>query len=436
VSEGLVALACCDLGAIVRGRWLPDDQLEEALAAGVGWTPANQVLTPLGGLAEPNPFGSVGDVRLLPDPGTRARAELGGGTPALELMLCDIVELDGSPWDCCPRRFLRAALDAVSSEIDAHVSVSFEHEFQLLREGPPPLPFSLAAERAAEPFASELMRALDEAGLEPQRIFAEFAPHQLEVPLAPADGLAAADRAIVMREVVRELARSHGERASFVPLLDPLQAGNGVHIHLNLLDDAGFSMLYDPGRPGSLSELGSRFAAGVLAHARAVNALTAPSPVSSARLQPHRWGAGAVCLAERNREALLRIPPVVTLGGGEPARQLRLEYRGADAAANPYLALGAILLAGLDGLQRALADPPLLDCDPGELDAAGAERFGVGALPSSLGDALRALEQDDVARGWLPPLLYDAYTSVKRAELDEVAELELADICRRYADAY
>jgi glutamine synthetase len=436
MSDGLVAVAICDLGAIVRGRSLPEDQLEEALAAGVGWVPANQALTPLGGLAEPNPFGSTGDLRLLPDAATRVRVDEEGDAPALELMLCDIVELDGKPWDCCPRTFLKNALDAVRKEIHAHVSVSFEHEFQLVRPDPAPLPFSLAAERAAEPLASELVRALDEAGLEPQRIFSEFAPHQLELPLAPAEGLTAADRAVVLREVVRDLARRRGEHATFVPLLDPLQAGNGVHIHLNLLDDGGFSMLYDPTRPGWLSELGGHFAAGVLGHARALSALTAPSPVSAARLQPHRWSAGAVCLAERNREALLRIPPVVTLGGGEAARQLRLEYRGADAAANPYLALGAILLAGLVGVRDSLPDPPLLGCDPGELDQHESERFGVGALPSSLGDALRALEQDAVARGWLPSLMYEAYVSVKRAELAAVAELELEDICRRYADAY
>ncbi len=436
MSDGLVAVACCDLGAVVRGRSLPDDQLEEALAAGVGWVPANQALTPLGGLAEPNPFGSTGDLRLLPDASTRVRVEGAGQTPPLELMLCDLVELDGRPWECCPRRFLRAALDTVRNELHAHVSASFEHEFQLLRDGPAPLPFSLAAERAAEPFASDALRALEEAGLEPLRVFAEFAPHQLELPLAPAEGLVAADRAVTLREIVREVARRHGERASFVPLLDPLQAGNGVHIHINLLDDGGFSMLHDPQRPGALSELGGRFAAGVLAHACALSALTAPSPVSAARLQPHRWSAGAVCLADRNREALLRIPPVVTLGGGEAARQLRLEYRGADAAANPYLALGALLMAGVEGVRAELADPPLLDRDPSKLDEHEAERFGVGALPSSLGDALQALERDQAARGWLPSLLYEAYVSVKRAELEAVAELDLEHICRRYAEAY
>jgi glutamine synthetase len=252
----------------------------------------------------------------------------------------------------------------------------------------------------------------------------------------PAEGLASADRAVLLREVVREIARREGMRASFAPLLDPEQAGNGVHIHLDLLDGAGLSMLYDVERPAGLSELGGRFAAGILLHARALSAITAPSPVSAARLAPHHWSAGAACLATRNREALLRIPPIVSLGGAEPAGQLRLEYRGADASANPYLALGAVIRAGLDGLRGELPIPPILDRDPAELDDVEARRFGVGALPASLAESLQALAEDDTSRAWLGPLLYDAYVSVKQAELQAAAEMDLSELCGRYGAIY
>jgi glutamine synthetase len=280
------------------------------------------------------------------------------------------------------------------------------------------------------------MRALAEAGVQPERFFPEYAAHQFEIPVAPAEGLASADRSVVFREVVRDVARRGDMRASFAPLIDPAEAGNGVHIHLNLVDAAGRSILYDGSRPGSLSEVGGRFAAGILQHARALSALTAPSPVSAARLQPHRWSAGALCLAQRNREALLRIPPLVSLAGADPASQMHLEYRGADATANPYLALGAVIRAGLDGLRGDLPAPPILDRDPAELDEAEAEIYGVGKLPSSLEDSLQALAEDDVARGWMEPLLYDAYLSVKRAELAAIGELELEEACRRYAAIY
>ena len=143
-----------------------------------------------------------------------------------------------------------------------------------------------------------------------------------------------------------------------------------------------------------------------------------------------------MCLAQRNREALLRIPPIVPLARAEEARQLRLEYRGADAAANPYLALGAIVRAGLDGVRSELPAPPILDRDPALLDEAEAERFGVGALPASLEGSLQALAEDDTARGWMTPLLYDAYVGLKRAELEAVAALDLGEVCRRYAAVY
>jgi glutamine synthetase len=432
----LIALVCCDLGAIVRGRALPVAELGDHLRAGIGWVPANHSLTPLGTLAEESPFGSTGDLRLLPDVSTRARVKGEAGVPALELVLCDIVETDGRPWVCCPRQFLRAALDQLRDEFGLLLACSFEHEFQLLRAQAPALPFSLEALRRAEPFASEAMAALEEAGVEPERFFAEFAPHQYELPVAAAEGIKAADRSVVLREVVREVARRHELRASFVPLLDPAGAGNGVHVHMRLLGAGGEPVLYDEAQPARMSSLAMSFAAGVLAHARALSALSAPSPVSAARLAPHHWSAGAVSLGQQNREALLRIPPLVELVGLEFSQQLRLEYRGADASANPYLALGAIVRAGLEGMRAGLPAPPILERDPATLDAQESARFGVGALPDSLADALEELARDDTARGWMHAQLYEAYVGIKRAELKAAEGLDLGEVCRRYAAIY
>jgi glutamine synthetase len=435
-ASELTALVCCDLGSIVRGRSVFSAELDGQLQAGVSWVPANHALTPLGPVAEPNPFGSTGDLRLLPDADTRVRVGAGSGASALEFVLCDIVETDGKPWECCPRSFLRKTLAELEQELGARLLASFEHEFQLLIDSPPALPFTLAEQRRVEPFPTRVMDALLAAGVEPERFFAEYAEHQFEIPVAPAEGVASADRSVVLKEIIREIARREGVRASFVPLLDPAQAGNGAHIHLSLLDADGASLFYDAARPAHLSELAARFAAGILRHARALSALTAASPVSGARLAPHRWSAGAMCLALHNREALLRIPPIVALDGADPASQLHLEYRGADATANPYLALAAILRAGLEGVRAGLPAPPILDRDPAQLDAQEAERFGVGALPNTLEESLRALAEDGSARAWMTPLLYDAYVSVKRAELDAARDMDLEGLCRRYAAIY
>jgi glutamine synthetase len=432
----LVALVCCDLGSIVRGRSLPTAQLGARLQAGVGWVPANMSITPLGAVAEQTPFGSTGDLRLLPDAETQVRVEARSGESALEFVLCDIAETDGTPWECCPRRFLREALDGLAREYGIRVIVSFEHEFQLISDAPAAPPFSLEAQRQFDPLGPELMRGLLQGGVQPELFFAEYAPHQFEIPVSPAEGLAGADRSVVLKEIVRDISRRHDVRASFAPLLDPADAGNGVHIHLSLIDAAGRPLLFDASRPGCLSEVGERFAAGILSHAGALSALTAPSPVSALRLMPHRWSVGAVCVAQANREALLRIPSIVPLTGVEPASQMRLEYRGADATANPYLALGSLVLAGLDGLRAQLPAPPILDRDPSMLDESDATKYGVGAMPDSLQASLEALAGDDTARGWLKPLLYDAYVGVKRGELRAAETIEISELCRRYAAIY
>jgi glutamine synthetase len=280
------------------------------------------------------------------------------------------------------------------------------------------------------------MGALEQAGTFPERFVVERSANQFEVPIAPAEGVTAADRCVTFREVVREVARRHGGRATFVPILDPEGQGNGVHVHISLVNAEGRNLLYDPRARGNLSVLGGRFAAGILAHARGLTGLTAASPVSASRLRPNRRGAGAACVGIRNREALLRIPPLVTIAGADPSAQMRLEYRAADATANPYLALGAVVLAGLRGIRETLAAPPMLDRDPATLDGREAAQYGVGALPASLKESLEALAEDSALRGSLPALLYEVYTSVKRAELDAAGGQDLAELCRQYASIY
>src|SRR5207248_1748844 len=130
---------------------------------------------------------------------------------------------------------------------------------------------------------------------------------------------------------------------------------------------------------------------------------------SALRLAPHHWSAGAVCVGQRNREALLRIPPLLSLGdapsGADPsgprqageAAQMRLEYRAADAAANPYLALGALVRAGLDGVRRGLPARRILGLAPSQRDAAEKAGYRGGGLPDWLGGGLKALAEAEQA---------------------------------------
>src|SRR5690606_33300184 len=127
-------------------------------------------------------------------------------------------------------------------------------------------------------------------------------------------------------------------------------------------------VMFDAARPGRLTELGGRFAAGILRHAGALAAIFAPLSVSYLRLRPHQWSSAGVFLGLHNREALLRLCPTVEIDGQDPAPQLHLEFRGGDIGANPWLLLGALLHAGMEGL-RSGAEPAQLqvgEVEPGE----------------------------------------------------------------------
>jgi glutamine synthetase len=436
-GEELAAFLHCDLSGLNRGRSVPASELESRLEAGVGWVPADQALTPFGPIAEPNPWGSAGDLRLLPDRATEARVDLWEDVSPLHFFLCDAANTDGSAWDSCPRTLLKDALFRLEREAGFRLIASFEQEFLLrsptLESGPG---FSFEAQRLVEPFGPLVMAALAQAGLEPEMFLPEYGPGQFEIPCAPAEGVAAADRAAGVREVVREVARRLGYRASFAPMADPEGVGNGVHIHMSLVDPEGRPVFYDPDRPGRLSATAGRFAAGILEHLPALCAVTAPSIVSYLRLGPHHWSAGFGSMSERDREATIRIPPLVELGGSDPARQFNLEFRAADAAACPHLALAVLVLAGLRGIGEGLPEPHLAQGDPSELHEEERGRLGIRPLPNSLEEALGALESDAVVRSWFSKNLFECYLSVKRTEISLLEGAEPKEACERYLHVY
>jgi glutamine synthetase len=437
VGDELVMFLYGDLSGLGRGRAFPADDLSERLRTGVGWVPADQALTPFGPIADPNPWGPLGDLRLMPDPATEVRVDRWPDASPLHFFLCDAVHTDGRPWDACPRILLKRALEELEREAGLRLVAGFEQEFHLSGMGSPPAPaFSMEAHRLVEPFGPTLMAALAETGQEPETFLPEYGPAQYEINCRPAEGTAAADRGTIVREIVREVARRLGYRASFTPIVDPEGVGNGVHIHFSLVDEDGEPATHDPERAGGVSETAGRFVAGVLRHLPALCALTAPSVISYLRLTPHRWSAGYTAFGERNREAAVRIAPVVEVGGADPGAQFNLEYRAADAAASPHLALAGITLAGLQGIREKLPDPPLVNADPAELDEDERDRLGVRRLPESLEAALDALEADEVVRSWFPDELWDCYLSLKRTEVRLVEGLDPEQLCERYLHVY
>ena len=434
-TPGLVHFVCQDFCGITRGRGFSRQRLAGQMARGVGWVPANLGLNPFNDIVE-NPWGSRGDLVLMPDPASEVYVSLAGPvTSPLHYFLCDVVDLDGRPWEACSRHYLRRQIDALA-ERGMRVMASFEHEFILSDIVQPTPAFSLAGARSEEALCAAIIDALYEANVEPEMCLPEYAPRQYEVTLRPTDALRAADRAVNVREIVREICRRQQRRVTFSPCAPGNPGTNGVHIHLSLWSLDGQPLTYDPGKPGRLSSLAANFASGLLTHMPALTALTAPGEVSYQRLRPHSWSAAYTCIGDQNREASVRIAPINRIGGGDPAHQANFEYRPADALASPYLTLGSLLAAGIDGLDRQLPLPPLLNDDPSSLSDAQRAELGALPLPADLGAALDALQADQIIRAGFSPAMFDCYLNVKHSEIATMNGLDEQEIRRRYAQVY
>lgn len=436
IVEPLVAVVTTDLSAVTRGRFVAESKLQKTAATGVGWLQANLSMTPFNSIVDPNPWGSSGDLRLIPDLKARFRTTRTGSATPFDLVAGDVVELDGSAWPGCTRTMLREALADLKAATGLSVVAAFEHEFHIAGSFASAHSFSFAALRRTDPFAPNLMAALAEAGVAPEVVIAEYGEDQFEVTHEPADALTAADRAVAIREITREVARNAGWRASFAPKIAPTAVGNGVHIHFSFVDDDGRPATYDAAHPGGLSSLAGAFCAGVLRHLPAITAMTAASVSSFYRLKPHSWSSSYTWLADRDREASLRICPTVTIDGRDPARQYNIEYRAADATGNPYLSLAAIIRAGLEGLNAKLPSPPLVTGDPTLMTETERASLGLVRLPETLPAALDALLADSIVTGWFAPVFVETFVGLKQHEAERLAGLDPVAICDLYRTLY
>jgi glutamine synthetase len=421
IREELIFVATCDISGHVRGKGFAARELPARLRKGVGWTGSNLMMSPQGPIWD-TPFGTAGDLMIVPDPAAEVRVDFADGSAVEHFFLGDICTTDGGPWECCPRDFLRRAVRALEAEAGLRVVAAFEQEFTY--DGTTDRPgdaYALGAFRRQGLFGEVFMAALHAAGVGLDTFLAEYGARQFEVTVAPAPALVAADHAVITREMARAAAFRLGHRVSFSPKPDPEGVGNGVHIHFSLWDAAGRPMTRGPGEAMELTPQARHFCAGILHHLPAICAMTAPSPVSYLRLVPNRWAPTMIDLVRQDRGACLRICPVFAAATpDETTRQFHLEFRAADAAASPYLALGALLFAGADGIRREL---PLPEPPP-------------RPLPRSLAEALAGLAHSEAAQRWFGPTHRDAYLRFKRVEAEKTAGLSEAELCAHYFEIY
>ena len=423
LREELIFVATCDISGHVRGKGFPAQELHARRRKGIGWTHSNLMMSAFGPIWD-TPFGTAGDLMIVPDSTAEVRVDFGDGSAPEHFFLGDLRTADNAAWECCPRDFLRRALGALHNAAGLSLIAAFEQEFVYTgTDDRPGDAYSLGAFRRQGLFGEAFTAALRAAGPVPDSFLAEYGARQFEVTVAPSPALTAADHAVITREMARATAHRLSHRAIFSPMPATEGVGNGVHIHMSLQDAAGAPVTHDHhGRMG-LSQAAQQFCAGVLEHLPAICAVTAPSPVSYLRLTPNRWAPTLIDLQQQDRGAALRVGPVfASAGPAETAREFNVEFRVADAAASPYLALGAVVFAGADGLRRGLALP----------DAGRA----TSALPHGLGQALDLLAESAAARDWFGPVFLDAYLRHKRAELEHTAGFDPAELCARYAEVY
>ena len=433
-----------DLHGVAKGKLVPLAHLDDLLTDGVGFAGPSIVGTGLprtGPRSEYHARGNASTVTPLP------------WMPGVARVVCDGF-VNGQPFDACPRQVLKRAV-AHLAERGWHLRTGIEPEFFLLRRNGAGWQPADDEDRLHKPsydlkslarqgsFLQGLAAALAQCGLDILQIDHEDAHGQYELNFGFDEALASADHLMLFKLGAQALAEARGMVFSMMPKPFADQPGSGMHFHVSLWsgwnakrpDNA--QNVFIPRRAdgsadheSSLSLVGRHFIAGVMAHSAALTALAAPTINSYRRLRVCEslsgtsWAPAYVAQGPNNRTTALR-----TLHG-------RFEWRVPDSAANPYLVTAALIAAGLDGVDRKLEPPAECTDDLFDLPLAEVRARGIALLPQSLGEALDALEADELLRTALGDTLSSEFLRLKRAEVDawrhHVSDWEL----QHYAEAF
>lgn len=422
----LVRFLYCGNDGVIRGKATHVDYLEDCLDSGIGLTVAMQSFTMLDRIVKGGAFGPVGEIRLVGDPSTFMAMPYSPGSGRI---IADMVKLDKTPWEACPRFFLKRMIK-LAADAGLQIKAGFENEFYLTRrEGSEYIPFdrslcfSSVGMDLAHSVVIDIIEALISQGVGVEKYYPELGPGQQEIPVRFAPALQAADNQVVFRETVRGVANNHGLVASFAPKPFPDHAGNGCHIHFSAWDEASReNLFYDPAGDLGLSKEALFFIGGILKHLRALVALTAPSVNSYRRLKPQLWSSAFSCYGHDNREAAVRIASPYW---GREALSTNLEFKPADPSCNPYIALGGLMACGLDGIKNRIEPGRAIDKDPAILSQEERAALGIYRLPLNLGEAIEALERDETIRNAMGSVLAREYILVRRAEWAEFKDKDI-----------
>lgn len=424
-SSGVVGLAVTlvDNSGVARVKAIPVARLADAVAKGIGAPPVFDAFGFDGSIAS---VGSpIGDLRLVPD--LSAVVPL-GGQPGWAWAPADRVAVDGTPYPGCQRSFARRMAERA---IDAglQVRMAFETEWvvdagsggELVPATTGPA-YGMGSLVDLSGYARDLLEAFTAEGVDVEQIHPEYASSQMEVSVSPLDPVGAADRVVLVRQTLRAVSAHHGYRVSLSPAVVVDGVGSGAHVHLSVWDGDDNILAR---RDGGLRADGEAWLAGILAAMPALVAVGAPSVASYLRLQPHRWAAPWRCWGRENREAALRLIDGSASTAGAAANA---EVKVFDASANPYLVVGALIAAGLDGIERGLQLPPEATTDPAGMDDVARAQVDITRLPTSLSAALDAFDSNPVLGAAMGPALAGTWSAVRRDEVDRFADATDEDV--------
>lgn len=400
-----------------------DAALKGDLDFGVGISPAQQAVpVTVDAFVAESGLGPVGEIRLLPDWNTMTVLPYAPGHARVYGDMFD----GENPWEHCPRDFLKRMVDRCQEQ-GLHLETAFENEFYLFdRETGQPFDQTLFCQVQAYqhslPFLTRLEEVLAAQQIPVVSYYPESGSGQQEVAVMHAPPLETADRQLAFRETVHAVAHQQGLKACFLPKPLPNMAGSGCHLHLSLWRD---------GQNLGMSEEVRWFWGGLLHHLPSLMAITTPIPNSYQRLGPHLWSGAFTCWGYDNREAAVRV--LRDPAGGPPKH---FELKTVDASSNPYLVLGAVIAAGLDGIEQQMDPGEAVEVDPGLLDPAERESRKIARLPQKWEQALRHLENNPRLEEAMGKALFRSFLSVRRKECGDLDALEDPEQIKMLTERY
>jgi glutamine synthetase len=430
-----VQLQFTDIMGIVKAVTIPIHQLEGSVKHGT-WFDGSSI-EGFTRIAESDQY-------LMPDMRTFSQIpwQKASGPRGTARVICDVFTPRGEPFVGDPRYILRRQVER-AKKLGYIVNMGPELEFFLFRRDEngkvAPLPHDLAgyfdfSTDLAQEVRQDMVDALEAFGIRVEAAHHEVAAGQHEIDFEYADALQTADNAITFKFTLKAVAQQHGLYATFMP--KPIFGinGSGMHTHQSLYSIAeGRNAFADLDAPYGLSEVAKSYMAGILAHARGMAAVLAPTVNSYKRLVPGYEAPTYITWGRTNRSALIRVPMI---SPGKSIEGTRAEVRCPDPSSNTYLAFAAMIAAGLDGVEKGLTLGEPVEESLFEMDAATIASKAIRQLPGTLGEALDELAADDVVREALGEHVYDHYVEAKRAEWDEyrtqVSDWEIAKYLEQF----